>query len=78
MHLGIIFQCDLCDYNVLYRGDMKRHITAKHLGTKYACDQYSFKTNSKSSLNILNNYIQNATILDKLNTLKSYMLIEVT
>ena len=59
VHLGIIFPCDLCDYNALHRGDLKRHVISKHLGTNFPCDQYSFQTSSKSYLNIHKNSIHN-------------------
>ena len=59
MYLGIRFPCDLCDYNALHRGDLKRHVNAKQVGTTFPCDQCSFQNSSKSYLEIHKNSIQN-------------------
>ena len=48
VHEGVKYDCDQCDHQFNYNGDLTRHIQSKHeIGIKYACDQCDYQATTQ-------------------------------
>ena len=59
--MSSIFMCQQCDYKIMHKGSLLRHIKSKHKGIKFPCEQCDYKATRKGDLlrqrNLIHEYI---------------------
>ena len=48
-HDGLKYNCDFCEYQNTYKGEMKKHKQMIHENVKFKCDECDYKLEDKQS-----------------------------
>ena len=49
-NIGLLIQCDQCDYKAKYKADVVNHFKSKHEGLKFPSDQCDFQAGTRQFL----------------------------